>query len=549
MRDSEMVASIVAGDAEGIAEAYDRYADSLFKYCRFLLTDPADAADAVQDTFVIAATRLPGLSEPDRLRAWLFAVARGECQRTLSSRKAAAMPSPDVTQTGEGGGSGIGEDAEVGERTGLRALIEDAVAGLSPAEREVIELRLWHGLEAAEIGAVLGRSRQHGQWVVSRASDQLQACLGVLLVGRARPADCADLGSMLDGWDGTLTPALRWWAHWHIKDCKTCTARRAAELSLVIPAGLTADAAIAAAAGESLGIAAGPPPALREHALALALGEDPSAVAYRAVLLGRAGSFGRQGFPRPPGGPAAALRQGGGKRPSRQIRTAAAVCVVLGAVSAVVAAALTGSSAPVKLAAGGGPVAAPTASAAATPSPSRAPAAAPSPGRPAASHTPRAASATSPAAGPTGAVPGTPPVPATTSPSASPSPTPSPTPSAIPTPSPSPSAGTLMVTPPGGKLQVSPFGATIRLTAQGGPVDWSIAVSGGSGHVIVHPSSGTLEAGQSVTVIIFASHHASGRQLTLSPGGTVFTIVSGFGGGFATSSPPQADLAVLWSPG
>jgi len=78
MRDSEVVASIVAGDPHGLALAYDRYAGSLFKYCRTLLSDPADAADAVQDTFVIAATRLDGLRAPERLRAWLYAVARND---------------------------------------------------------------------------------------------------------------------------------------------------------------------------------------------------------------------------------------------------------------------------------------------------------------------------------------------------------------------------------------------------------------------------------------------------------------------------------------
>ena len=552
MRDSEVVASIVAGDAEGVAEAYDRYADSLFEYCRFLLSDPADAADAVQDTFVIAATRLSGLSEPDRLRSWLYAVARNECLRTLHSRKTAAVPSPDVSGAGTEVSSAAGEDAEggrVAERTGPRALLEDAVAGLSPPEREVVELNLWHGLDVAEIAAALGRSSRHAHWLMSRASDQFQACLSVLLVGRARPADCADLAGMLAGWDGTLAPALRWWVHWHIKDCQTCTGRRAAELSAVIPPGLSADAAIAAAAGESLRLAAGPPAALKEHALGLAVGQDPSAVAYRAVLLGRAGSFGRQGFPRPLRGRTAGPRQAGGKRPvstSRQIRTVAAACVVLGVVSAAVAAALTGSSAPVKLAAGEGPVAAPTASAAGTPSPSHAPTLAPSSSRPAASRTPRAASASSPAPGPTGAAPATPTVPPVTprGVSPSPAPTPSPTPSATP----SPPAGTLTVHPSGGKLQVSPFGVTITLTAQGGPVDWSVTVSGGSGHVIVHPASGTLEAGQSVTVMIFASRHASGRQLTLSPGGTVFTIVSGFGG-FSTSSPLRAEVAAMWSPG
>ena len=67
MREREVVASIAADGPERLAQAYDRYADPLYKYCRSILGNPADAADAVQDTFVIAASRLAGLREPERL--------------------------------------------------------------------------------------------------------------------------------------------------------------------------------------------------------------------------------------------------------------------------------------------------------------------------------------------------------------------------------------------------------------------------------------------------------------------------------------------------
>jgi hypothetical protein len=70
MRDSELVASIVAGDPEGLAAAYDKYSGPLFGYCQSLLREPDDAADAVQDTFVIAASKLGRLRDPERLRAW-----------------------------------------------------------------------------------------------------------------------------------------------------------------------------------------------------------------------------------------------------------------------------------------------------------------------------------------------------------------------------------------------------------------------------------------------------------------------------------------------
>ena len=83
MHDREVVAAIVAGDPAGLAEAYDRYATPLYSFCRTMLREPADAADAVQDTFVIAAPRMSGLRDPERLRSWLYAVARNECHRRL----------------------------------------------------------------------------------------------------------------------------------------------------------------------------------------------------------------------------------------------------------------------------------------------------------------------------------------------------------------------------------------------------------------------------------------------------------------------------------
>src|SRR6201996_8920055 len=99
MRDREVVAAIVAGDPAGLAEAYDRYATPLYSFCRTMLREPADAADAVQDTFVIAAPRMAGLRDPERLRSWLYAVARNECYRRLraGSKHASIEEAPDVT--------------------------------------------------------------------------------------------------------------------------------------------------------------------------------------------------------------------------------------------------------------------------------------------------------------------------------------------------------------------------------------------------------------------------------------------------------------------
>jgi len=82
MQDSAVVAAVVAGDADGFVAAYDQYAASLYGYCHRVLPGP-EAAEAVLDTFLIAAAKLDGLRDPDRLGPWLHAVARNECLRRL----------------------------------------------------------------------------------------------------------------------------------------------------------------------------------------------------------------------------------------------------------------------------------------------------------------------------------------------------------------------------------------------------------------------------------------------------------------------------------
>jgi hypothetical protein len=82
MDDQRLVAAIVSGDPDGIAEAIDRYGPSLLAGCRAVL-DLATADQVVLDTFAISRARLDGLTDPGKLEGWLHAVARGECARCL----------------------------------------------------------------------------------------------------------------------------------------------------------------------------------------------------------------------------------------------------------------------------------------------------------------------------------------------------------------------------------------------------------------------------------------------------------------------------------
>ena len=487
MRDIEIVASIVAGDPKGLAIAYDRYADPLFSYCGTLLSDPADAADAVQDTLVIAASRLDRLREPERLRAWLYAVARDECLRTGRAKKGASAldKAPDVT--------GSGDVTARAQRAGLRALFEDAAAGLDPGEREVIELRRRQGLDTSEVAAVLGVSRNQARALVSKATGQLEDCLGALLVSRAGRGECGELGAMLADWDGRLTVRLRERVHRHLGHCPACTARRALELRPARLLGLSPGAAMAVGAAESLRRAFGAPPGLRARAIGLAAGHGPGAAAHRAAVLARAGTFGKRGFPglAPAGKPGAAAHRGAGR--VRALRSsprgqAALVATVVAAV-AIAATAFTLAGGNQRLARSADP----------------------GPPRPAGP--PPAGTLTGPPPGP---------------------------------------AATLSVLPDGGTALVVP-GVTstlVSLRGAGGTVNWSASVASDPGHVVsVSPAAGTLTAADpAATLTITTSQFVRCGPgvatrcptVTVSPGGAVFAVWTGWPLPFPLGSPPSA---------
>jgi RNA polymerase sigma factor (sigma-70 family) len=278
MDDREVVAAIVAGDPAGLAYAYDSYAASLYGYCRTMLRSPDEAADAVQDTFVVTAARVGELRDPNHLRPWLYAVARNECHSRLRSRPATA-----------GGQADPGGPAEPGlspQQAELRELVMAALWGLSPADREIIELNLRHELGGAELAAALGVSRNHANTMAARAHGRLEAALGALLVARTGRRSCPELSQILGDSDGRLTALARKRVTKHLGSCRICDERKQRALRPALLYGFAPLPAV--------------PPWLRHQTLQLCADPAPDAREFKRHVLRDAGTFDADGFPRPP---------------------------------------------------------------------------------------------------------------------------------------------------------------------------------------------------------------------------------------------------------
>ena len=98
--DGELARAAAGGDSVAFGAIYDRYADRLFDFCVGMLRDREAAADCVQDVFVTAATKLRLLREPDRLRSWLYAIARHEAIGRLNARRVSISATPVPTRPG-----------------------------------------------------------------------------------------------------------------------------------------------------------------------------------------------------------------------------------------------------------------------------------------------------------------------------------------------------------------------------------------------------------------------------------------------------------------
>lgn len=294
MRDAELVAAILAGDTDGRIALYDRYAARLYAYCGALLGEPTGAAGAVQHAFLVAASRLDGLRDRDRLRVWLYAEARNECWRRL--RRV--------------GGVGSGVPAAAGSlEPWLQERVAVALAGLSSGDRDVIELNLRHGLAGPDLAVVLGMPARRASQVAHHALELVRNSLDVLLTVHGGRADCPDLDAMLAGWDGQLSPLLNQRVGRHVRHCDPCGASRGRLLGTAMLLRLLPWPELQ--------------PGLRHQVLNLMASTTLDAAACRDLAMHSAKPFSATGFPLPldPPGLGGLLRRPRGSRSELRVTT------------------------------------------------------------------------------------------------------------------------------------------------------------------------------------------------------------------------------------
>ena len=140
-------------DQAAVMRCFEQYKTGIFRYALSITKDAHRSEDILQETFLrfLTAVCLPGKEQ-----AWLYRVARNLCYDHLRKAKREET-----------------EEALPAWKEAQYAYIE-LIASLSPAEQEIVTLKIVGGLTHREIGAVLGITARAAQKRYERAIASLR---------------------------------------------------------------------------------------------------------------------------------------------------------------------------------------------------------------------------------------------------------------------------------------------------------------------------------------------------------------------------------------
>jgi RNA polymerase sigma factor (sigma-70 family) len=148
----EMGQGLSARDLGRFQERVLPYLDAAHNLARYLLRDPQDAEDAVQDAFLRAIRHFDGFRGTDG-RAWLLTIVRNTCFTRLRDRRAGReiVEFDEELHTAED--TTPGADVEMARQATTRS-VREALDRLAVEYREVLVMRELEELSYKEIAQV-----------------------------------------------------------------------------------------------------------------------------------------------------------------------------------------------------------------------------------------------------------------------------------------------------------------------------------------------------------------------------------------------------------
>jgi RNA polymerase sigma factor (sigma-70 family) len=159
-----------AGDEAAFARLVAAHYADMARVAYVITGDSGLAQDATQSAWAIAWAKLGSVREPGRIRSWLLAIAVNEARQILRRRHRMAIVEIDPE---------LQAPTRADPAVGIARLdLVRALNRIDPDDRALLALRYVVGLDAAEVGALTGRSASGTRARLSRINARLRLDLG-----------------------------------------------------------------------------------------------------------------------------------------------------------------------------------------------------------------------------------------------------------------------------------------------------------------------------------------------------------------------------------
>ena len=166
IREVELARDLLAGKEEAFDRFVETFRSKIFRYSFMMCGHREDAEEVSQETLLKVFESFDQLREPERVKAWVFRIAKNAC--LMKRRKSVFAPSQELSldqflpASDDDGGHRklqIADWSELPDTQVLRAELRDvlsrAIAGLPEIYRGVILLRDVEELSTEETAAAL----------------------------------------------------------------------------------------------------------------------------------------------------------------------------------------------------------------------------------------------------------------------------------------------------------------------------------------------------------------------------------------------------------
>jgi len=155
--ETELARAVLNGEPLAFERFVGHFRSKVFHYSWLMCGRPEDAEEVAQETLLSAFGHFDSLREPERVRSWIFRIAKNAC--LMQRRRSVFAPAhelsvEDLPPDDEPAGDARPPDAQY-LRSELRAVLDRVIMELPPIYRAVVVLRDLEELSTEETAQIL----------------------------------------------------------------------------------------------------------------------------------------------------------------------------------------------------------------------------------------------------------------------------------------------------------------------------------------------------------------------------------------------------------